>query len=72
MVFELRMVGDTGVEPVTSCMSSKRSNQTELIALNPLRHWENGNYEQAVAVSRFKGSHMIVPAIQLTLLLHVK
>ena len=25
-------VGGTGVEPVTSCMSSKRSNQTELTA----------------------------------------
>ena len=26
------MVGDTGLEPVTPCMSSKYSNQAELIA----------------------------------------
>ena len=26
-------VGDTGLEPVTSCMSSKHSKPTELIAL---------------------------------------
>ncbi len=25
--FAIRMVGDTGLEPVTSCMSSKCSNQ---------------------------------------------
>ena len=26
------MVGDTGLEPVTSCVSSRRSSQSELIA----------------------------------------
>lgn len=31
LLWNARMVGDTGLEPVTFCMSSRRSNQAELI-----------------------------------------
>ena len=37
------LVGGTGLEPVTSCMSSKRSNQAELTALLNYIKCQNSN-----------------------------
>jgi hypothetical protein len=46
----MMVVGDTGFEPVTSCVSSKRSNQSELIAH---KLYQNGNlYDYRTLVPR--------------------
>ena len=46
---ELRgMVGPTGLEPVTSCMSSKHSNQAELRT-----HVRNSRIKRCVSITKF-------------------
>ncbi len=52
-------MGDTGLEPVTSCMSSKHSNQTELIALETPTIIESDGLRQVLIIIKLTSGSLM-------------